>query len=170
MNPTSTCRQESAWADTAVSVDFVERTLRPGIEAARRKEREEDDEQNDEFVLFVDNLGAQLTPQFKSAVKSIGGLPYYGIANATDDIWQPVAAGAGKMLKVLARQEQDTWLMSAGAQNYERWAGTHDGKMTVGDRRILITQVYILEHLLGQSSSSCESKDIKVCIICNFSG
>ena len=150
MNPTSTCRQESAWADTAVSVDFVERTLRPGIEAARRKEREEDDEQNDEFVLFVDNLGAQLTPQFKSAVKSIGGLPYYGVANATDDIWQPVAAGAGKMLKVLARQEQDTWLMSAGAQNYERWAGTHDGKMTVGDRRILITQVYILEHLYAR--------------------
>ena len=168
MNPTSTCRQESAWADTAVSVDFVERTLRPGIEAARRKERKEDDEQNDEFVLFVDNLGAQLTPQFKSAVRDIGGIAYYGVANATD-IWQPVDAGAGQMLKILARQEQSTWLMTE--KNYDKWCGTGEqGRMTVGDRRILITQVYILEHLLGQSSSSCESKDIKVCIICNFSG
>ena len=129
---------------------------------------EGDSESDSEFVLFVDNLGAQLTPQFKSAVRDIGGIAYYGVANATD-IWQPVDAGAGQMLKILARQEQSTWLMTE--KNYDKWCGTGEqGRMTVGDRRILITQVYILEHLLGQSSSSCESKDIKVCIICNFSG
>ena len=63
----------------------------------------------DRFVLFCDNLSAQVADNFKDAVSSIGGLVWYGVPNATD-LWQPVDDGFGQLLKVLAIQEHKHWL------------------------------------------------------------
>ena len=57
-------------------------------------------EDTDRFVLFVDNLEGQKAESFKDAVSASNGLVWYGLANATD-IWQPVDAGYGKILKSL---------------------------------------------------------------------
>jgi len=67
--------QENAWADTKVSVEWVEKTL---TEAVRGDDR---------FVLFCNNLTGQTW--FKEAVAKLGGIVWYGLPGATD-LWQPV--------------------------------------------------------------------------------
>ena len=64
--------QENAWADTEFSVSWVNKTLKAANKGT------------DRFVLFYDNLSAQVTDNFKDAVFSIGGLVWYGVPNATD--------------------------------------------------------------------------------------
>ena len=61
--------QQSAWADTAVSVEWVEKTLKPAVKNAA----------NEEFLLICDNLGCQVKTEFKEAVKNINGLVHYCI-------------------------------------------------------------------------------------------
>jgi len=67
--------QENAWADTKVSVEWVEKTL---TEAVRGDDR---------FVLFCNNLTGQTW--FKEAVAKLGGIVWYRLPGATD-LWQPV--------------------------------------------------------------------------------
>ena len=89
------------------------------------------------FILFLDNLTAQQTDEFKEAVAKVIGVNWYGIANATD-LWQVVDAGIAQLLKVLTRQEQDKWLEDD--ENADRWYGhTEDKPFSVMERRILIT-------------------------------
>ena len=90
--------QKNAWADTNVSVDWVKRTLKEGVEAAQ--------DGNSEFVLLCDNLEAQTSDDFKDAVREINGLVYYGPTGATD-IRQPIDAGYGALLKRLISKQQD---------------------------------------------------------------
>ena len=75
----------NAWADTELSVNWVNKTLKSATE------------RNDRFVLYCDNLSAQVIDNFKDAVSAIGGLVWYGVPNATD-LWQPVDAGFGELL------------------------------------------------------------------------
>ena len=89
--------QDNVWADREFSFNWLNKTLKS---AAERKDR---------FVLFCDNLSAQLTDSFKDAASAIGGLVWYGVLNAID-LWQPVDAGFGEFLKVLAKQEHNRWL------------------------------------------------------------
>ena len=54
--------KKNAWADTTFSVEWANRTLAPVVKDL------------DHFVLFADNLTAQTTDHFKSAVSNISGL------------------------------------------------------------------------------------------------
>ena len=46
-------------------------------------------EEQEPFVLFCDNLEGQKAEVFKESVETLGGIAWYGVANATD-IWQPI--------------------------------------------------------------------------------
>ena len=61
--------QKSAWADTPVSLEWIEKTLKPAVK----------NEKNTEFLLLCDNLSCQVKNEFKDAVRKINGLVYYGI-------------------------------------------------------------------------------------------
>ena len=52
----------------------------------------------DRFVLYLDNLKGQKADRFKDAVSANGGLVWYGLAIATD-VWQPIDAGYDRLLK-----------------------------------------------------------------------
>ena len=74
-----------------------------------------DDEQ---FVLFCDNLTGQVSSEFKEVVAKLGGVVWYGLPGATD-LWQPVDAGYAQILKVLIGQAQRKWLDDE--ENAEKW-------------------------------------------------
>ena len=115
--------QENAWADTACSVEWVNKTLKS---AAKTTEK---------FVLFVDNLTAQQTEEFKDAVAGQNGIVWYGLRNATD-LWQVVDAGIAQTLKVLVGHNYQQWLDEG--ENADLWFGLHKG-LSAMQRRILIT-------------------------------
>jgi len=113
--------QNNAWADTEFCVNWVNGTLKPSVEG--------------KFVLFLDNLEGQIAEAFKKSVSDIGGVCWYGLPGATD-IWQPVDAGYGELLKVKVRQAHYKWLDSD--ENADKWYG-EDNRFTASERRILIT-------------------------------
>ena len=115
--------QENAWADTKFSVEWAERTLKPCVENLKR------------FVLFCDNLTSQTHEDFKTKISSLGGVVWYGLPNATD-LWQPVDAGFGELLKTLINHKLTSWL--EGEENADRWYGNSTG-FTAKERRILIS-------------------------------
>ena len=119
--------QTNAWADTSFSVQWVQKTLKKGIEKSNHGGRE--------FLLLCDNLTAQVTEDFKEAVRQINGLVWYGPPGATD-LWQPVDAAYGATLKKLIMRQQDMWLEID--ENMDRWAGNKP--FSASERRILITQ------------------------------
>ena len=115
--------QDNTWTDTEFSFNWVNKTL---ISATER---------NDRFVLFCDNVSAQVTDNFKDAVSAIGGLVWYGVPNAAN-LWQPVDAGFGELLKVLTKQEHNRWLDCD--ENADRWYRNTE-PFSAKERRILIT-------------------------------
>ena len=127
--------QDNAWADTRFSCDWVTKTLKPAVS------------EGEEFVLLCDNLTAQVTDEFKSAVRNINGIVHFGVPGATD-IWQPVDAGYGYQLKKLTAKAQDEWLELD--ENINLWTA---GTLTASDRRILITQ------WVGEASEKLNSSD-----------
>ena len=76
--------QTNAWADTEFSVNWVRSTLKPAVS-----------EDESEFVLFCDNLSAQVSEEFLREIRAINGIVWFGEPGATD-IWQPVDNGFGK--------------------------------------------------------------------------
>ena len=60
--------QDNAWADLNVSLEWIQRTLKPATETS-----------NDEFLLLCDNLGCQVKEEFQTAVRKINGVVYYGL-------------------------------------------------------------------------------------------
>ena len=80
--------QENAWADTTVSVNWVNTTLKLVVENLEK------------HVLFVDNGTAQQKDDFKKAVPNPKRVVWYGLKNVTD-LWQVVDAGIAQTLKVL---------------------------------------------------------------------
>ena len=117
--------QENAWDDTAVSTAWVEKTLSRAVSDVQR------------FVLFGDNLSAQQTEPFKEAVSKLSGIVWFGVSNATD-LWQPVDAGYGQLLKTLVKKEQSIWLEDD--ENSDWWYGhTKTASFSAMERRILIS-------------------------------
>ena len=90
-----------------------------------------------DFVLFCDNLEGQTALLFQEEVRKSGGIIWHGVKNATD-LWQPVDAGMGRLLKVLVFHEHQAWLEYD--QNIDLQIGNSEEKLTVKQRRILITQ------------------------------
>ena len=60
--------QDNAWADTYVSLKWIEMTLSPAIEDVKR------------FALYLNNLIAQQTDAFKEAVSKIKGVCWFGLS------------------------------------------------------------------------------------------
>jgi len=118
-------RQTNAWADTEFSVNWVKNTLNSAVS-----------EDESEFVLFCDNLSAQVSEDFLREVRAINGIVWFGEPGATD-IWQPVDNGFGKMLKSKISSLQEQWLEED--DNIDLWTGNSDKKLDVKQRRILIT-------------------------------
>ena len=116
--------QKSAWADTAFCVDWAKKTLADAMQ------------EEDHFVLLCDNLSSQVSPEFQTAVEEIGGICWFGPPNATD-IWQPVDAGFGMLVKTLTRQAFFHWLECD--ENSARWYGS-GASFTASHKRILITK------------------------------
>ena len=131
--------QENAWADTKTSVEWIDRTLKPAIETGTGV---------NEFLLFVDNLKAQTSGKFRTALHDISGVKHYGVSGATDT-WQPVDCGIGRILKNLVSREQDEWLEFY--ENIELWLGNTKSKLNASKRRILITYwvADVYEKLMG---------------------
>ena len=121
--------QENSWVDTAFSMDWVQKTLKPATHDLNR------------FLLLCDNLSAQTSERFKEEVSSIKGLVWFGLPNATD-LWQPVDAGFAQLLKVLINQQFTDWLDSD--DNADRWYGNTE-PFPAKERRILIS------HWAGES-------------------
>ena len=118
-----------------MSCEWVKRTLKSAIP------------EGEEFVLICDNLAAQVSNDFKAAVRELNGIVYFGPPGATD-IWQPVDAGYGYILKKLTAQAQDAWLELD--ENLDLWT---QGKLSASDRRILITQ------WVGEAADKLQSPD-----------
>ena len=121
--------QPKAWVDTKTACDWVTKTLKPGVQAAKDGDKE--------FILLCDNLVAQTSDQFKRAVRKINGLVWFGPPGTTD-IWQPVDASYGRLFKRLITREQEEWLEHD--ENWDRWVGYTTKPLTATDRRVLITQ------------------------------
>ena len=115
--------QENAWADTNVSVEWVEKTLSEAVK------------DDDRFVLFCDNLTGQVATEFREAVAKLGGVVWYGLPGATN-LWQPVDAGYAQILKTLIGQAQRKRLHDD--ENAEKWYG-HETSFSAKERRILIS-------------------------------
>ena len=86
------------------------------------------------FVLFCDNLSIQTHEDFKAKISSMGDVVWFGVPNGTD-LWQPVDAGFGQLLKTLINHKFTEWL--EGDQNADRWYG--HTSFTARERRILIS-------------------------------
>ena len=95
--------QENAWADT-----WVNSTLKSSVQDL------------DRHVLFVDNLTAQQTDDFKKSISDLKGVVWYGLKNATE-LWQLVDAGISQTLKVLAGHNYQKWLDEG--DNVDSWFG-----------------------------------------------
>ena len=89
--------QQNAWVYTTVCVNWAKKTLVPAVK----------DKQD--FILFCDDLEGQTALLFQEEVRKSGGITWYDVKNATD-LWQPVDAGMGRLLKVLVFHEQQDWL------------------------------------------------------------
>ena len=98
--------------------------------------------------MLCDNFSAQVTDNFKDAVSAIGGLVWYWVPNTTD-LWQPVDAGFGELLKVLTKQEHNRWLDCD--ENADHWYRNTE-PFLAKERSILITHwignVYKVKNLM----------------------
>ena len=87
----------------------------------------------DRHVLFVDNLTAQQTDDFKKSISDLKGVVWYGLKNATD-LWQVVDAGIAQTLKVLAGHNYQKWLDEG--DNVDSWFG-HENMQCRGEFSLL---------------------------------
>ena len=115
--------QSCAWMDSDINMQWVTKTLAPGIGNSP-----------EEKVIFADNVTFQQDKKFHNTCRhELNTIVYLLPENHTDKI-QPIDAGFGKMLKTKIGQEMDKWL--AEKDNLELW---HD-KITARQRRILMTK------------------------------
>ena len=86
--------QRNAWADTDVSVEWMNRTWKRFVKEATAEERDAGIEARDDdvFCLLCDNLNSQVTMSFKRAAMSSSTYVYNLPPNCTCYV-QPVDAG-----------------------------------------------------------------------------
>jgi hypothetical protein len=88
-------------------------------------------------LVLCDNLGGQTTDEFKNILlKHAGATVHALLAGNTDEI-QVVDAGFGACIKRHKEQVESEWLEID--ENWARWSG---GRLTAGERRVLMTQWY----------------------------
>ena len=117
------CFQSCAWMDSEINMQWVAKTLVPGIGKSV-----------EEKVIFADNVEFQQDKQFHNACRhEMNAIVYLLLENHTDKI-QPIDVGFGKMYKTKIGEEMDKWLETE--VNLELW---HD-KLSARQRRILMTK------------------------------
>ena len=90
--------QQNAWADLQFSIQWAKRTLKEAVY-----------KENEEFLLFCDNLKGQAHELFLQETRSLNGVVWFGIPDATD-IWQPADCNFGRVVKGKITQLQELWL------------------------------------------------------------
>ena len=115
--------QENTCVDTRVAVDWVKKTAIPHTKHLKR------------FASLAYNVTGQVHEDFKENVTDCSSVVWYGLPNATD-LWQPVDAGYGKVLKTLMEQEHHSWLDDE--EHADRWYGNEE-LLSAKERRNLIT-------------------------------
>ena len=115
--------QKCAWMDADLNMEWVSRTLIPGVGNSP-----------DEKVIFADNVGFQQDKEFHQVCrKKMNAVVYLLPENHTDKV-QPIDAGCGKMMKTKIGEAMERWLEED--ENLEMW---HD-KLSAKKRRILMTK------------------------------
>ena len=112
-------------ADTAFCSDWVNNTLKETVSSIG------------EYVLFCDHLNGQISPLFQEAVRSIQGIVWFDVTNASH-LWQPVDTGYGQLYKRMIQPYQDNWLQFD--ENLELWLGNSEETLSAKQRRISLTQ------------------------------
>ena len=115
--------QKCAWVDTAVCVSIAQLYKKDPIITKSNSPR----------LFICDNLDAQLSSDFTSAMSGLGAL-FYLPPNMTSEL-QPVDAGPGRFIKHQMGVELDQCLDQPRFR--EKWV---DGKFSARERRVLITQ------------------------------
>ena len=100
--------QNCAWMDSEINMQWVAKTLTPGIGNSP-----------DEKVIFADNVTFQQEKQFHGTCRrDLNTIVYLLPENHTDKI-QPIDAGFGKMLKKRIGEKMDKW--PEEEDNLELW-------------------------------------------------
>jgi len=107
--------QPKAWADGDFTVKWIRNTLIPTVSAIRAEHNVPDDFP---FILFLDNLRSQCTPQVRKLLKKHHIYPFFLPKGCTSEV-QPIDAGFGVQLKRLIGLLQCEWLLID--KNLERW-------------------------------------------------
>ena len=98
----------------------------------------------DDFLLYMDNLGAQKKLTYIRPLQKIGGEGCFGPENVTEG-WQPIDAGhIGAVIKTLAKGCFESWteqfnVTHPDKRNDELW---EQNKITASEKRILMTYVF----------------------------
>eukprot|EP00794_Sanderia_malayensis_P021199 gene21199-23281_t len=115
--------QNCAWMDTELNMQWLHRTLIPGME-----------NKTCEKVIFADNVGFQQAKDFHEVCrKEVNALVYLLPENHTDKV-QPIDAGYGKMKKKKIGESMERWLEND--DNLTKW---HD-HISAKERRVLMTR------------------------------
>ena len=116
--------QECAWMDSKINMEWVSRTLVPGIGRDTQEEK----------VIFADNVGFQQEKQFHEACrKDVNAVIYLLSKNHSDKV-QPIDAGCGRLVKAKIGEAMERWLEED--DTLELW---HD-KVSARTRRILMSK------------------------------
>ncbi|KAK3282456.1 hypothetical protein CYMTET_9808 [Cymbomonas tetramitiformis] len=91
--------------------------------------------QDEESVIFADNLDAQIQPEYLTNQKEKGRALGWSLLKGATHWAQPIDQGAGREVKRDVDYEQNEWLEVP--ENLEKWeSGT---ELNASDRRILMT-------------------------------
>ena len=96
--------QKKTWADRAFSNEWLDQVLLPDIQKNTAP--------GEESILFCDNLDAQIQPEFKERLRSVGCFRYLLPLQCTDYV-QPVDAGLGRQVKSEIGKAFEEWLEGA---------------------------------------------------------
>ena len=129
--------QKCAWVDRLVALDWVDKVMKPFVEAERAAGVADE---STRYLLFEDNLDAQKTPEYIEALR-VNGIDDHKVPpNHTDEV-QPIDRGLGRQVKIYIGQQMDKWLEDD--DNLERWESTARGtSLSASDRRILLAHWY----------------------------
>lgn len=115
--------QPKAWADTNFCVQWARRSLKEALKEFKGQES----------LLFLDNLSAHRSDEFKAELKKLNVLPWFEPANSTE-LAQPVDNGAGLEYKQAIARHFALWMDDDA--NMEKW---EDGNLGASERRVLMT-------------------------------
>ena len=114
--------QKNAWMDRSVALNWIKQTFAPAVD------------KSSENVLFLDNLGCQMTEEFHATCRELASTVVYPLPPEETDKCQPIDQGEGFLIKKLMGKELDKHLEES--DNLEKWQSS----FSASERRILLTE------------------------------